>query len=196
MMGALPRLLREVGLTTVSSAPRHLRHRRRVPSYLLAPTLVAGWIVMLLAVPHLAAPAGLRPFALFLHLAALVLGMGAVLSLDWFGLMWMLGRQDLLSLVRAAQVAHTPIWIGLAGLAGSGVLLGPDTSAPLTVVKLVAVLVVALNGLAAATVQRRLLALHGGSPSRGLLARSVLVATISQAGWWTATLVGFLNAQQ
>src|SRR5215207_1462099 len=120
MMGALPYPRREVRLTTVSSAPRHLRHRRRVPSQLLAMALVGGWITMMLAVPHVPAADGIRPFALFVHLAALVLGMGAVLSLDWFGLMWMLGRQDLLSLVRAAQVAHTPIWLGLAGLSLSG----------------------------------------------------------------------------
>jgi hypothetical protein len=183
-------------VTTVSSAPRHLRQRRRVPPYLLATAVVAGWIGMMLAVPHVPSTTGIRPFALFVHLAALVLGMGAVLSLDWFGLMWMLGRQDLLALVRAAQVAHTPIWLGLAGLSVSGVLLAPDTSAPLTMVKLVAVLVVALNGLSAATVQRRLLALGGGKPPRRLLLTAVLVATVSQAGWWTATLVGFLNAQQ
>lgn len=183
-------------MTTVSAAPRHLRHRRRVPPYRLALALVAGWTAMMLAVPHMPDAAGIRPVALFVHLAALVLGMGAVLSLDWFGLMWMLGRQDLISLVRAAQVAHTPIWLGLAGLSLSGVLLTPDTSAPLTVLKLVAVLVVALNGLSAATVQRRLLALEGSTPPRRLLLAAVLVATISQAGWWTATLVGFLNAQQ
>ncbi|MEU8610976.1 hypothetical protein AB0C29_23615 [Actinoplanes sp. NPDC048791] len=182
-------------MTAVSSAPRHLRQRRRVPSYVVASALAAGWAAMLLAAPHMPAATGIRPFALFVHLAALVLGMGAVLSLDWFGLMWLIGRQDLLSLVRAAQVAHTPIWLGLAGLSLSGVFLAPDTSAPLTVVKLVAVLVVALNGLSAATVQRRLLALHGTTPPRRLLLRAVLVATISQAGWWTATLVGFVNAQ-
>ena len=68
--------------------------------------------------------------------------------------------------------------------------------APLTVVKLLAVLVVALNGLAAAKVQERMVALDGGTPSRRLLLTSVLVASISQAGWWTATIVGFLNAQR
>jgi hypothetical protein len=129
--GSAPTAAREVFLTAVSSAPRHLRQRRRVPSYL-----------------------GPRP--------------------SWPG---------------------GPIWLGLAGLSLSGVFLAPDTSAPLTVVKLVAVLVVALNGLSAATVQRRLLALNGTTPPRRLLVRAVLVATISQAGWWTATLVGFLNAQ-
>jgi hypothetical protein len=186
----------EVAVTAVSSAPRHLRHRRRVPSSVVVLALVAGWAVMMLAVPYVPAAAGLRPVALFLHLAALVLGMGAVLSLDWFGLMWMLGRQDLTALVRAAQVAHAPIWLGLAGLSLSGMLLAPDTSAPLTMVKLVAVLVVALNGLSAATVQRRLLALDGRKPPGRLLLTAVVVAMISQAGWWTATVVGFLNAQR
>lgn len=183
-------------MTVLGSAPRRFRHRRRTPSSLLAIGLVIGWAVMFLAVPHLHTGTGIRPFALFLHLAALVFGFGAVLSLDWFGLMWILGRQDLMGLVRAAQVAHTPIWLGLAGLTLSGVLLAPDTSAPLTVVKLLAVLVVALNGLCAAKVQDRLLALAGRTPPRRLLLAAVVVATISQAGWWLATAVGFLNAQQ
>jgi hypothetical protein len=183
-------------MTVMESAPRRFRHRRRIPSSVLAIGLVIGWTVMFIAVPYLPTGPGIRPFALFVHLAALVFGFGAVLSLDWFGLMWMLGRQDLMALVRAAQVAHTPIWIGLGGLTLSGVLLAPDTSAPLTVVKLLAVLVVALNGLCATKVQDRLLALDGQAPPRRLLLTSVAVATVSQAGWWLATAVGFLNAQQ
>jgi hypothetical protein len=183
-------------MTVIDSAPRRLRHRRRPPSSLLAVGLVIGWTIMFFAVPHLPTAAGIRPIALFVHLASLVFGFGAVLSLDWFGLMWMLGRQDLITLVRAAQVAHAPIWLGLAGLTLSGVLLSPDTSAPLTVVKLLAVLIVALNGLCATKVQDRLLALDGQAPPRRLLLTAVGVATVSQAGWWLATAVGFLNAQQ
>jgi hypothetical protein len=151
---------------------------------------------MFLTVPHVHIGADLRQVALFAHLAALVLGFGAVLTLDRVGLMWMLRRQTLTTLARVAQVVHTPIWLGLAGLTLSGVLLAPNTGAPLTVVKLLAVLVVALNGLAAAKVQERLLARDGATPSRRLLATSVLIASISQAGWWTATIVGFLNAQR
>jgi hypothetical protein len=180
---------------TLESAVRHFRHRRRPSPYPLALVLVIAWTAMFLTVPHIRIGADLRQIALFAHLAALVLGFGAVLTLDWFGLMWILRRQTLTTLVRVAQVVHTPIWLGLAGLTLSGVLLAPNTSAPLTVVKLVAVLAVALNGLVAAKVQQRLLALDGGTPPRRLLATSVLVATISQVGWWTATLVGFLNAQ-
>lgn len=170
--------------------------RRRIPVYVPAAVILVVWTAMVLAAPHIRTGDAVHRFALFAHLAALVLGFGAVLSLDWFGLMWMLGREDLITLVRVAQVAHTPIWIGLAGLMFSGMLLSPDTSAAPTVLKLVAVLAVALNGLAAAGVQRRLLALNGAAPPRPLLAAAVVVATVSQAGWWTATLVGFVNAQQ
>lgn len=183
-------------MTVIDVAPRRSRHRRRTPPLLLAIALVVGWTVMFVGVPYLPAETNIRPFALFVHLACLVFGFGAVLSLDWFGLMWMLGRQDLIALVRAAQVAHTPIWLGLAGLTLSGALLAPDTSAPLTVVKLLAVLVVALNGLAASKVQVQMLALDGQAPPRRLLLTAVAVATVSQAGWWLATAVGFLNAQQ
>ncbi len=183
-------------MTVLGSAPRRFRHRRRTSSSLLAIALVIGWAAMFITVPYLPTGTGIRPVALFLHLAALVFGFGAVLSLDWFGLMWMLGRQDLMALVRAAQVAHTPIWLGLAGLTLSGVLLAPDVSAPLTEVKLLAVLIVALNGLCATKVQDRLLALDGQAPPRRLLLAAAGVATVSQAGWWVATAVGFLNAQQ
>src|SRR3712207_3388531 len=116
------------------------RHRRHATPYLLATLVLVAWATVVLSAPHLQVGAGLHRLALFAHLAALVLGFGAVLTLDWFGLLWMLGRENLTTLVRVAQVAHTPIWIGLAGLTLSGALLSPDTSAPLTVVKLLAVL--------------------------------------------------------
>jgi hypothetical protein len=183
------------GRSTAAPAT-HRRRSRPVPAYVPVAAILAVWTAIVLAAPHLRAGEAVHQFALFAHLAALVLGFGAVLTLDWFGLMWMLGRQDLITLVRVAQVAHTPIWLGLAGLMASGMLLSPDTSAAPTVLKLVAVLAVAINGLAAARVQRRLLALDGAVPPRPLLAAAVLVATVSQAGWWTATLIGFLNAQQ
>jgi hypothetical protein len=179
-----------------TDASHRARHRRRSAPYFLASLVLVAWTTVVLAAPHVRTGASLHQLALFAHLAALVLGFGAVLTLDWFGLLWMLGRQDLVTLVRVAQVAHTPIWIGLGGLTLSGALLSPNTSAPLTIVKLLAVLAVAINGLGAGRVQERLLALEGRTPSRRLMVVAILTATVSQAGWWTATLVGFLNAQQ
>lgn len=180
----------------VADAPRRARHRRRSTPYFLAALVLVAWATVFLAAPHVQTGASLHQVALFAHLAALVLGFGAVLTLDWFGLLWILGRQDLLTVVRVAQVAHTPIWIGLGGLTLSGAFLSPDTSASLTVVKLLAVLAVAINGLGAGRVQERLLALNGQRPPLRLMVVAMLTATVSQAGWWTATIVGFLNVQQ
>ncbi|NJP31811.1 hypothetical protein [Micromonospora thermarum] len=176
--------------------PRRSRTRRRTAPYLVALALLVAWTAMFLAAPHVAASTGVRQLALFAHLAALVLGFGAVLTLDWFALMWLLRRRTLDSVMQVARGVHPPIWLGLGGLALSGVVLAPDTSAPLTVVKLVAVLAVAINGLCARQVQRRLAELNGVSPPRRLLLTAALVMVISQAGWWTATAVGFLNAQR
>jgi hypothetical protein len=184
-------------MTATNTAVRVGAHRlqRRRPAYVLVLAIVAGWTVIFFVAPHLRAGADVRRVALFVHLAALVLGFGAVLTLDWSGLMWILRRQDLVTLVRIAQAVHMPVWLGLAGLTLSGALLRPDTTAPLTVLKLLAVLAVALNGLGAAVVQRRLLALDGRTPPIPLLLTAGLVAMVSQLGWWTATVVGFLNAQ-
>ncbi|WP_203781706.1 hypothetical protein [Paractinoplanes rishiriensis] len=172
------------------------RLRRRRPAYVPVLAILAGWTVVLLTAPHLRTSDGVHRIALFVHLASLVLGFGAVLTLDWSGLMWILRHHDLFTLVRVAQVVHVPIWLGLGGLTLSGMLLGPDTGSPWTVLKLLAVLAVAINGLGAAVVQRRLLALDGRQPPAKLMLTAVLVATVSQAGWWTATVVGFLNAQR
>src|SRR3712207_4448321 len=99
-------------MSALETASRRFRHRRRRPSYLPGVALVAAWTVMFLAVPYVRIGADLHQLALFAHLAALVLGFGAVLTLDWFGLMWMLRRQTLTTRVRVAQVVHTPIWLG------------------------------------------------------------------------------------
>jgi hypothetical protein len=174
---------------------RRSRLRRRTVSYLLALALLVVWTGMFLLAPHIGADANVRQLALFAHLAALVLGFGAVLTLDWFALMWLLRRRDLATVMQVAHGVHIPVWLGLGGLAVSGVVLAPDTSAPLTVVKLVAVLAVAINGLCARQMQRRLVELNGQTPPPRLLLTAALVTVTSQAGWWTATTIGFLNAQ-
>lgn len=188
-------------MTALDGSPRVPRLRRfrlwrRTAPYLPALALLVAWAAMFLLAPHVRASAGVRQWALFAHLAALVLGFGAVLTLDWFALMWLLRRRTLASVMQVARGVHAPVWLGLGGLTLSGVALAPDTSAPLTVVKLVAVLAVAINGLSARQVQRRLTELNGETPPPRLLLTAALVMVISQAGWWTATVVGFINAQQ
>lgn len=161
----------------------------------LATMIILTWTVVFIAAPRVHTDITVHRAALFGHLAALVLGFGAVLTVDWFGLMWMMGRHSLDNVLEVARVAHVPIWLGMAGLVATGMVLTPDTSRPLTVLKLVAVLAVAINGLYARAVQQRMSALNGVRPSRSLLVHGVVAVAISQTGWWIATVVGFINAQ-
>ncbi|ARZ68555.1 hypothetical protein M1P56_31325 [Streptomyces sp. HU2014] len=167
----------------------------------------AVWAAAVWTAVHLTADPLLHDVALFAHLASLVVGFGAVLTVDWLGLLWLLGRRPLPEVLRTADAVHLPIWLGLAGLVGSGVLLHPDPGSPLTQVKLGLVLLVALNGVHAWTLGPALAALSGprgadapgdapGAPvSRALTARCASTVLVSQLGWWGATVIGFLNSR-
>lgn len=156
-------------------------------------TVSLGWLLAILVAPHVTLSPGARMVALFCHLTCLVVGFGAVLTVDWFSLRWLLRREPLGTVLTAARGAHLLIWLGLVGLLASGAALGPDTSSGLVWVKLLAVLVVGINGLFLGRVRDRLVAVRGRPPWSVLLP-GVAAATISQVGWWTATLVGFWNA--
>lgn len=82
----------------------------------------------------------------------------------------------------------------------SGLWLEPDTSRPLTRLKLLFVLVIGLNGIVA----RRMLSgwrwLAPGTtastaPSRDLRGM-LLSAAVSQVAWWGALLIGFYNSNR
>jgi len=139
---------------------------------------------------HLQSDETLHEVALFAHLASLVVGFGAVLTIDWVGLLWILQLRSLSDVLDTAGNAQAPIWIGLTGLIVSGVLLDPDLGRELTQVKLGLVLLVTWNGLLAGFLHRKLTARE---PGRLLLAISGLSAIVSQGGWWGAMLIGFLN---
>lgn len=130
--------------------------------------------------------------ALFVHLASMVLGFGAVLATDWVGLQWVLGLRRITDVVNTAGQVQAPIWIGLVGLVLSGILLEPDANNRLTQVKLGLVLLVTWNGLVA-TLLHRGFARSGERPSRFLLLLAALCAAISQVGWWGAMVIGFMN---
>ena len=128
--------------------------------------------------------------ALFVHLAALIVGFGAVLSVDWAAALWMVGRREVGDVLDVAATVAVPIWGGYAGLVLSGLFLEPDVTSPVTRAKLAIVLVIGLNGVFAswvhsATVRRE---------SPRLLVLGSLSAVVSQVCWWGATVVGFVNA--
>jgi hypothetical protein len=139
--------------------------------------------------------ATVRQVALFAHLAALVVGLGSVVAIDWHGLLWLLGRTRLDDVVVLSARLSAPIWLGLSGLVASGALLSADPTEPLTAVKIAVVMVLAVNGVYVVSIRQQLKA-SGGDPAGRLLARGLASAALSQACWWTATLIGFLNSSR
>lgn len=132
--------------------------------------------------------------ALFAHLGFLALGFGSVLSVDWVGTLWLLGRRTFPQVIEAATNAQLPIWAGFTGLVASGILLEPDVSRPATMVKLGLVILIGWNGAVATRLHHVLQARLPAPPSGGLLAACAVTAAVSQLGWWGASLIGFLNA--
>lgn len=148
------------------------------------------------AATHLQADPALHTGALFVHLIALVVSFGAVIAVDWFALLWLLGRRSLADLTQVTAAAHLPIWLGLLGLVLSGALLRPDLGQPLTWLKLGLVLLVTLNGLHALAIEGRLARFRTGTVPYRLLRQAMGAAAVSQLGWWGATIIGFLNVQR
>ena len=144
---------------------------------------------------HVHADATLQTAARFLHIAALIVGLGSVLAVDWFAVLWLLGRRRLSDILNTACTLQVPIWLGLAGLVVTGLFLRPNLESPLTLLKLGLVLTVTVNGLYAHWLGQRLEPYRETKPPRRLLVQSGLAASVSQTGWWGATLIGFLNSQ-
>ena len=175
---------------TVSTAPR---------SRLEYAAVAAAWAVAVTAaaVFPLEHPQVARA-ALFIHLMSMAIGFGSVIVIDVYGLLWLFGHRTLAELVDLDTAAHAVIAVGVGGLLGSGIALRPDLSTPLAWLKLVLVLVLMLNGLAA---QRFLMRLRttlppttqGASIPWAAFQRGLTAALVSQASWWGAIAIGFIT---
>lgn len=165
---------------------------------LLALLCSAGWLASVLVGGSLAPGPEIHRFALAAHILALVLSFGAILVLDWVGLLWLLGRRDVHDTRRLESAAQPLIWGGLAILLVSGAMLNPDLSSPPTQVKLVSILVLMLNGLVLTQAMKQLHQLPPGTlftaMAAGLCARLIAALLISQMCWWTSVLVGLFNS--
>ena len=136
--------------------------------------------------------------ALFIHLVSMAIGFGAVIVIDIYGLLWLAGRRTLVELVDLDTAAHTVIALGVGGLLASGIALQPDLATPLARFKMLLVLVLMLNGLAA---QRFLVGLRktlppatrGASIPWAAFQRGLAAALVSQASWWGAIAIGFIT---
>ncbi|WP_411104910.1 hypothetical protein [Streptomyces sp. cmx-4-9] len=183
----------------VDPAPRVLPGRpvRVYDSWWTVSAAALGAVLVLVGAlwfsAHVRTDPALHSAALFAHLASLVLGFGAVLSADYHGLLWAMGRCSFEEVLAATSRLHVPIWAGLGGLVASGAMLHPDLHSPLTAVKLGLVLTLTLNGLQAGLLGRRLAASPGTPIRRRMLAWGGATALVSQACWWGAVTIGFVN---
>jgi hypothetical protein len=135
-----------------------------------------------------------------LHVLGLVIGLGAVLLVDWYGLVWMAGLRTLSECLRLAQAAHPLIWFGLGLLLVSGIGLAPDLGSTVAWVKQGLVLVLLNNGVALRAQLRRLgsvsTAPRLGALPHALRVQLVTSVAVSQASWWGAAIVGVITAHR
>ncbi|MEI5583510.1 MULTISPECIES: hypothetical protein [unclassified Agromyces] len=173
------------------------RRRRRLRATAYAGVTLA-WALTVWLSTMLAAPEWARMPVLFVHLASLVVGLGAVLMIEWHGLLWATGWSTAREVRQADRTLILPVWVGLGGLLASGALLQPDLAQPLTVVKLVAVLVLSLNGVALTKWTSDLARMPAKAHFRALprAARIGYLASgaVSQLAWWTAVVIGMFNS--
>lgn len=139
-------------------------------------------------------PHWLQVVALFFHLIFLVVGFGSVLAVDWYGLLSLSRRVTIGDVLLTAERMTPLIWIGLAGLTATGMLLKPNLSSWLVVVKLSCVLGVGIVGVLALSTSRAM-ERQMPAPPRSLIHRGMLLAGASQTFWWTAVIIGFLTNQ-
>jgi hypothetical protein len=172
---------------------RLARHRRALGYW----AVLLGMYASLFVADSLAPAEWLHYSALFAHLGCVILGLGAAVTLEFHGVLWMTRRRSLDELRQTERAVSALAWLGIVGLLASGTLLQPNLADPLTLVKLIAVLVVALNGVAmtrlTAELNRMPPRMRFSSLPRSMQLWCLSSAVLSQAGWWTAVLVGMLN---
>ena len=171
------------------------RQRRRAVAYV---AVAAGWAASIWISTLLAPPPWLHSIALFVHLASVIVGLGAVLMVEWYGLLWMTEWRSVRDLRQIDRTLKLPIWAGVIGVLASGALLQPHLDNPLTLVKLGAVLVLSLNGVA---ITRWTTYFARFPPKMRFRAlpwkaryRFITSAIVSQIAWWTAVVIGMLNS--
>ena len=156
------------------------------------------WALVLAISPYTEVSGTWHDLALGGHLLGLVVGFGAVLLVDWHGLVWLSGLRTFRDSLRIGEAAHPLVWMGLLLIVATGALLGPDLDDPTTWLKQVAVLALLNNGVAVRRLGARLSLLTPRILGIAELPgnhRTAMITTlaVSQVGWWTAAVVGYLT---
>ncbi|TQJ38101.1 hypothetical protein FBY33_0093 [Arthrobacter sp. SLBN-112] len=174
------------------------RSTRRLVAALSAGA-VGAWLLSVLLSAAVFVDGYVHSIDLVVHDLFLVVAFGAIILVDWHGFLWLIGRRTLREIIRLDGAATPLIWGGLFGMLATGVFLSPHLENPMTDVKLAAVLVLSLNGIMLIPLMRRLARLPAEATFRDLTLgqRTHLVSclVVSQLCWWTAIIIGFINAQ-
>lgn len=133
---------------------------------------------------------------LFIHLSGLVLGFGAVLVTDLYGLLWVWNRVRFPQLVSVSGHTEKFIWggWGIMVLAGIPLILFKGVVDNLMMIKLFLVAVIGLNGLLLHALHKKIVGYREGEDVPKLtMFRLIFALTLSQIAWWGALTIGFLH---
>ena len=165
----------------------------------LAGAAVVAWLLSVTMAPVLYLDGDIHNVDLVVHDLCLVVSFGAIILVDWHGFLWLIGRRGLGEIIRLDGAATPLIWGGLAGLLATGAFLSPHLENPMTDLKLAAVLGLSLNGVLLVPLMRRLARLPAATTfaelSTGQRVHLLSCLAVSQACWWTAIIIGFINAE-
>ncbi len=181
-------------MTRVFAAHRQSSRHRRAIGYWI---VLISWLLSLFLGGSLDEGGTPRWAWLVAHLGLLVVGLGAAVMVEYSGFLWAIGRGTLGELRETERRLAVPAWIGFAGLLVTGVFLAPDLTSPATALKLAAVLLIGLNGVALGRLALELGRLPASIPFRRapmqVRAWCFVSGATSQLAWWSAVLVGTLN---
>ena len=137
-------------------------------------------------------------FFLFIHLVGFALGFGTVLFIDAVGALWVWRKVKATQLMWLSGVGQWLIWLAVAlQLVSGAYLLDPSKLTWRTEIKLVAVVILIVNGIVLDQIRKAVIASKVEDfwrLPRGLQLRSVASISLSQACWWTAVIIGFLTS--
>lgn len=133
---------------------------------------------------------------LIIHLFGLILGLGAVLVTDLFGMLWIINRLRFPQLIRISARTEKFIWAGWCILVAAGIplIIIKGEVDNLMIMKLFFVVLIAINGIFLHKLHKSLKGYqHGENVPKVIMFRLILTIFISQIGWWSAFVIGFLH---
>lgn len=133
---------------------------------------------------------------LFIHLSGLILGFGAVIVTDLYGLLWVWNRVRFPQLISVSGVTEKFIWAGWGTMVAAGIPLAilKGVIDNLMTIKLFFVVLIGVNGVLLHFLHKRVEGYQEGDEvPKIVMFRLILALTVSQISWWSAFSIGFLH---